>query len=95
MDRSDVEKVALLARLELSGSELETLTRELGKVLDYVAMLDELDTTDVEPMVHAIELANVFREDRDAESLSREDALTNAPKSGGGFFVVPQILDGG
>jgi aspartyl-tRNA(Asn)/glutamyl-tRNA(Gln) amidotransferase subunit C len=94
LTRDDVAKVALLGRLKLSDDELEQMTTQLGRVLEYVDILNEADTESVEPMAHPIELANVFRDDVERQSLSREDALANAPKSDGRFFVVPPILDG-
>ncbi len=93
LTRDDVAKVALLGRLKLSDVELEQLTTQLGRVLEYVDILNEVDTTAVEPMAHPIELSNVFRDDVARDSLTREDALANAPKTDGRFFVVPPILD--
>jgi aspartyl-tRNA(Asn)/glutamyl-tRNA(Gln) amidotransferase subunit C len=94
LTRDDVRKVALLARLKLTESELETFTSQLGQVLAYVDVLNEVDTEAVEqPMAHAVELTNVFREDVPGTSLPREAALANAPKTDGRFFVVPQILE--
>jgi aspartyl-tRNA(Asn)/glutamyl-tRNA(Gln) amidotransferase subunit C len=94
LTREDVAKVALLGRLKLSEAELEQMTTQLGRVLEYVDILNEVDTKAVEPLAHPIELANVFRDDVETESLSREEALANAPKTDGRFFVVPPILDG-
>jgi len=93
LTRDEVAKVALLGRLKLSDDELEQMTTQLGRVLEYVDILNEVDTEAVEPMAHPIELANVFRDDVERESLSREDALANAPKTDGRFFVVPPIFD--
>ncbi len=89
-----VQKVAGLARLQLTDAEIEMFSQQLGGILDYVAMLDELDTSNVEPMVHAIELTNVLRDDVLAPSLPRADALLNAPKQDGRYFLVPAILEG-
>ena len=94
MDRSDVEKVAKLARLKLSDTDLDQFAAQLNKVLEYVTVLGEVDTTDVEPMAHAVEQFNVFRTDTKQPSLSRTDALANAPNSDERYFLVPQILDG-
>lgn len=94
LSRADVAKVAHLARLKLTDGELDQLTAELGKVLQYVDVLGEPDTDDIEPMAHAAELSNVFRDDEERPSLSRDDALSNAPKTDGKCFVVPQILEG-
>lgn len=87
-----VEKVAALARLKLSAIEVETFTSQLGKILEYVDILNEVDTSNVEPLVHAIELSNVLRDDEPSPSLPREQVLANAPKTDGRFFLVPQIL---
>lgn len=93
--REEVQKVAKLARLKLTDEELGLFTSQLGQILDYVHILDGLETEDVEPMAHAIEVANVFRDDVVRESLPREAALSNAPKSDGQSFLVPPILGGG
>ncbi len=89
----DVAKVAKLARLKLSDHELESLAGQLGRILDYVGILDELNVDDVEPMVHAVELSNVFRADELKPSLPRSAALANAPKTDGKYFLVPAIID--
>lgn len=94
MDRGDVEKVARLARLKLTDEELDRFTGQLGSVLEYVDMLNEVDTDGVEPMAHAVEVTNVLRVDETTESLPREAALSNAPLTDGKYFLVPQILDG-
>ena len=63
LSHADVAKVALLARLQLSPAELETFTSQLNSIVDYIAQLQELDTTGVEPLAHGVEVRNVFRED--------------------------------
>jgi aspartyl-tRNA(Asn)/glutamyl-tRNA(Gln) amidotransferase subunit C len=88
-----VQQVAHLARLKIAPSEVDRLSRELGEILTYVELLNELDTSEVEPMAHAVELSNVLRADETTESLPRELALSNAPKSDGRYFLVPAILD--
>jgi aspartyl-tRNA(Asn)/glutamyl-tRNA(Gln) amidotransferase subunit C len=88
-----VRKVAHLARLKISAAESERLSRELGDILTYVELLNEVDTEGIEPMAHAIELTNVLREDIPQPSLSREQALANAPSTDGRYFLVPAILD--
>lgn len=93
MDIDDIRKVASLARLKLSGEELQTYGAQLNSILDYVGMLDEVDLEGVEPMPHAVELQNVFRDDVRQPSLDRAAALANAPRTDGRFFQVPQILE--
>ncbi|MEZ6125121.1 MAG: Asp-tRNA(Asn)/Glu-tRNA(Gln) amidotransferase subunit GatC [Planctomycetaceae bacterium] len=93
MDLEDVRKVASLARLELSPEELQTYGDQLTQILSYVEVLKEVDVENAEPMPHAIELQNVFRDDVRRDSLDRTEALANAPKTDGRFFQVPAILD--
>lgn len=92
ISRADVEKVALLARLRLTESELETITGQLVQIVGYVDQLSEVNTDGVEPMAHAIELANVFREDKIATSLTRDQALANAPHHDDRGYLVPAVL---
>ena len=90
---SDVEYVAKLARLEVTEAEKEKFTAQLNDILLYIDKLNELDTTGVTPMSHAIAVTNAFREDRVAESLGTEKALANAPDARGEFFRVPKVID--
>jgi aspartyl-tRNA(Asn)/glutamyl-tRNA(Gln) amidotransferase subunit C len=90
---ADVAKVALLARLRLSSEELETFTGQLNTIVDYVAQLQELDTTGVEPLAHGIEVRNVFRDDVRGEPLPRAKALANAPERNQESFLVPAVLE--
>ncbi len=95
MDIEQVNHVARLARLKLSDTEAVELAEQLGKVLGYIRLLDEVDTEGVEPMVHAIEVRNAFRADEVRDSIAREDALQNAPATDGECFLVPDILQKG
>ena len=88
----EVEHVARLTRLELSREETSVLGDQLSSVLTYFDKLNELDTTDVEPMSHAVEQINVFRSDRMNASIGRDEALDNAPARQDGFFQVPGVL---
>jgi aspartyl-tRNA(Asn)/glutamyl-tRNA(Gln) amidotransferase subunit C len=92
LTRADVEKVSLLARLQLSAAELDAMTLQLGDIVRYVEQLGELDTRAVEPMAHAMDLANVFAEDVPSPSLDRELALANAPKRDAECYRVPAVL---
>lgn len=95
LDRETVLRVARLARLKLADAEIDDYSQKLGTILKYVEQLNEVVTDDVEPMAHAVELKNVFREDVVHPSLPRDLALGNAPKSDGQYFLVPQIIDSG
>lgn len=92
ISRQDIEKVALLGRLQLTDEELSTMTAELGKIVGYVDQLAEVNTGGVEPMAHAIEVANVFRRDEVAPSLPRDEALSNAPHRDDRGYLVPAVL---
>jgi aspartyl-tRNA(Asn)/glutamyl-tRNA(Gln) amidotransferase subunit C len=92
ISREQVEKVALLARLRLSPQELDTMTTQLGAIVSYVEQLGELDTEEVEPMAHAVELTNVFRPDEPRPSLDRAAALANAPHHDEECYLVPAVL---
>lgn len=92
LTRETVERVALLARLEFSPAELDRITEQLQRIVQYVEQLDELDTAGVEPMAHAADLSNVLAEDQGQPSLPREAALANAPKSDDECFRVPAVL---
>lgn len=87
----DVEHVAKLARLELTETEKEKFTKQLGDVLKYVEQMNEVDTTNVKPMAHAFDIVNVMREDEVVTEVSREELLKNAPEEENGFFKVPKI----
>jgi len=80
LTRADVEKVSLLGRLLLSDAELDKMTEQMGRIVGYVEQLGELNTDNVQPMAHALEMHNVFAEDALGASLPREAALANAPK---------------
>jgi aspartyl-tRNA(Asn)/glutamyl-tRNA(Gln) amidotransferase subunit C len=90
--------VAHLARLELTEAELAAMTRQLSSILDYVAQLQRLDLSGVEPLAHALAVQNVFRDDEPAPSLPVVEALANAPDRrtdarGEQFYGVPAVLD--
>ena len=92
LTRDDVEKVALLARLQLDDEETALMTEQLGRIVEYIEQLNELDTSDVTPMAHAIELSNVFAPDQLAPSLPRDEALANAPKRDDECYRVPAVM---
>lgn len=93
LSSDDVQKVATLARLKLTSDELKEIGQQLDGILGYVAVLDEVDVSEIEPMAHVADVANAFRDDEVRPSLPREESLSNAPKSDGRYFLVPQILE--
>jgi aspartyl-tRNA(Asn)/glutamyl-tRNA(Gln) amidotransferase subunit C len=88
----EVEHIAELARLKFSKEELQSYTDQLNKILEYMEKLNELDTSNVEPLSHPVEGSNVFRKDKLKPSVSREDAFKNAPDSTEEFFKVPKVI---
>ena len=92
LSAEDVIRIGNLARLSLTSSEVVELTDKLGKIVGLVEQLSEVNTEDVEPMVHAFDLQNVLAQDVYGPSLSREDALRNAPSSDSECFRVPAVL---
>jgi aspartyl-tRNA(Asn)/glutamyl-tRNA(Gln) amidotransferase subunit C len=88
----DVDHVASLARLSFTEDEKHVLTGQLNAILQYMEQLNELDTSNVEPLSDVIELQNVFREDELTPCLSRDEALQNAPSRTEKFFKVPKVI---
>jgi aspartyl-tRNA(Asn)/glutamyl-tRNA(Gln) amidotransferase subunit C len=88
----DVRKVGQLARLDLAEDKVTTYTAQLERILDYVAQLEQVDTTGVPPTTRAVEVVNATREDRVEATVVREDLLNEAPQREGNFFRVPKIL---
>jgi aspartyl-tRNA(Asn)/glutamyl-tRNA(Gln) amidotransferase subunit C len=89
----DVKYVAQLARIALTPEEEKKLGAQLGPILGYIEKLRELDVSKVEPTAHAVPLVNITRSDEVRPSLTQEEALRNAPKTAGGLFVVPVIVE--
>lgn len=92
LSREEVEKVSLLGRLLLSEDELDKMTSQMGRILGYMDLLAEVDTDQVEPMAHALDISDVFRDDRVRPSLPRDQALANAPNRDDECYLVPPVL---
>lgn len=92
--RKDVEHVALLSRLELTEGDIGKFTGQFNAILDYIEVLNKVDTTGVEPTAHVLPVKNVMRPDEVRPSLPRDEALANAPERENGYFKVPKILEG-
>lgn len=90
----DVEQVALLSRLEIPEGEREEITGQLNAILDYMELLNTINTDGIEPTAHVLPLHNVMRPDVMKPSLPRELALSNAPEQEDGYFKVPKIMEG-
>ena len=90
IDDATIEYVGILAKLELSPEEKEQAKKDMSDMLDYIDMLGELDTSNVEPMSHAFPVFNVFREDVVTNGDGSEDTLANAPAQKNSAFKVPK-----
>ena len=88
----NVEYVAKLSRLEFTEADKEKFTHQLNDILTYVEKLNQLDTTNVEPLSHVVEMTNVLREDDVKPSLPQEEALKNAPERTTKYFKVPKVI---
>ena len=88
-----IEYVGILAKLELSAEEKEQAKKDMGRMLDYIEQLNELDTDGVEPMSHVLPLENAFREDVVTNAEESAATLQNAPEEKDGMFVVPKTFD--
>lgn len=89
----DIEKIAELARLSLKPDEKKKLAGELSAILEYVKKLEALDTKNVPPTSHVLNMENVFREDEVKPSHVRDKALEHAPQKEGKFFKVPKTVE--
>lgn len=88
-----IEYVGILAKLELSEEEKEQAKADMGRMLDYIDKLGELDTSGVEPMSHVFGARNVFREDVVTNGDMREEILKNAPEEKDGMFMAPRTFE--
>jgi aspartyl-tRNA(Asn)/glutamyl-tRNA(Gln) amidotransferase subunit C len=91
--RKEVENIASLAKLNFTDDELDNFVSELNEILTYMDKLNELDTENVEPLSYPIESDTTFREDIVIPSISREDALMNAPAHDEEYFKVPKVIE--
>jgi aspartyl-tRNA(Asn)/glutamyl-tRNA(Gln) amidotransferase subunit C len=87
-----IDNLSNLARLEFSREEKEDIKKDLRRMIEFVEKLGELDTTGVEPLLHMSPAINVLREDTPGSSVTREEALANAPATDGTYFKVPKVI---
>jgi aspartyl-tRNA(Asn)/glutamyl-tRNA(Gln) amidotransferase subunit C len=92
LSEKDVQYVAKLARLEVTEQEVAKYTQQLGNILGYIEEMGKLDTSNVEPLTHPLDMKNVFREDVVKPSLTQTEVLSNGPEVQSGHFKVPKIM---
>ena len=88
-----VKHIAHLARVEFKGEELEAIKGDMEKIIDFMDKLSEIDTENIEPLIFMNENVNVLREDVSNQTLTKENALSNAPKSDSDYFRISKVLD--
>lgn len=93
IEKDKIKHVAHLARIGLNQEEEELFSSQLNDILSYIEKISEIDTSGIEPTNHAVDMGNVFRDDKPKKSLSNADALSNAPDKKDGFFKVPKIIE--
>ncbi len=93
LDKATVARIAALARIEVPDAEQEHLAGELSQILTWIAQLDEVDTSGVEPMASVVNVSLPLREDRVDDGDCRDRILANAPQQTRGFFVVPKVVE--
>ncbi|MEM3585763.1 MAG: Asp-tRNA(Asn)/Glu-tRNA(Gln) amidotransferase subunit GatC [Candidatus Jordarchaeaceae archaeon] len=92
ISKEQVEHVAWLAKIKLTEDEMNTFTKQLNEILNFFKKIDEIDTSNIAPTFHVLDLVNVLRDDVVEPSLSIEDALKNAPQKEDSFIKAPRIL---
>ena len=93
IDKSTVEKIAHLSRLELSDKEKEEMITDMNRIIEFMDKLNEVDTDHVEPLIYLTNEVNVYREDALKQEISVEEALLNAPKQDGRYFRVAKVIN--
>jgi aspartyl-tRNA(Asn)/glutamyl-tRNA(Gln) amidotransferase subunit C len=92
IDEETVEKIAHLARLELTGTEKQEMIKDMNKILGFMDKLNEINTTGIEPLVYMTNEVNSLREDVVKQEITHEDALLNAPKHDNEYFLVAKVI---
>jgi aspartyl-tRNA(Asn)/glutamyl-tRNA(Gln) amidotransferase subunit C len=93
IDEATVDKIAHLARLELTGVEKQDMIKDMNKILGFMDKLNEVNTSGIEPLVYMTDKTNAFREDVVKQEITHEEALMNAPKHDEDYFLVSKVID--
>jgi len=93
IDSETVDKIAHLARLELTGDEKQEMIADMTKILGFMAKLNEVDTSGVEPLIYMSDEVNIYREDVVKQEVTTEEALQNAPKHDDKYFLVAKVIE--
>lgn len=93
IEEETVDKIASLAKLEFNGTEKKAIMDDMNKMIDFVDKLSEVDTNDIDPLIHISESINALREDSSQIEIDQKEALLNAPKKDSTYFKIPKVLD--
>ncbi|MCS7077587.1 MAG: Asp-tRNA(Asn)/Glu-tRNA(Gln) amidotransferase subunit GatC [Bacteroidia bacterium] len=92
IDENLIQKLASLAKLEFEGQDLTQIQQDLTQILSFVDKLNQIDTTNVEPLIHIVDEVNHLREDIVKQEITHQEALLNAPKKDSDYIRVPKVL---
>jgi aspartyl-tRNA(Asn)/glutamyl-tRNA(Gln) amidotransferase subunit C len=92
VDKALVDKLATLAKLQFTEEEKEAFVKDFARILQFVDKLREVDTTGVEPLLYMSDEVNVLREDTPVQTITKEEALRNAPAKDSDYFKVPKVI---
>ncbi|MDC0034840.1 Asp-tRNA(Asn)/Glu-tRNA(Gln) amidotransferase subunit GatC [Chloroflexi bacterium] len=89
----EIKQISVLTRIAMTKDELNVMRTQMKNILDSVAILNEVDTTDVEPTGHSVDIKSVMRDDVRGDSLTQDEALSNAPEREGSFVRIKAVLE--
>ena len=89
----EIRQISVLTRIAMTEDELDVMRAQMSNILDSVAILNEVDTEDVEPTGHSVNIKSVMREDQRQDSLTQDEALLNAPQRDGSFIRIKAVLE--
>ena len=92
LDKNTVKRIADLSKLEFTSDETTAILKDMNKMLEFIDQLKELDTTNIDPLIHMTEDENILREDDAISGASQQEALKNAPSKDSTYFKIPKVL---
>lgn len=92
ISKEKVKDIARLARLEIEEDKIDLFSKQLSQILEYMELLSEVNTSEIEPLYSPMEHMTPFREDEIVKEYTREEVLSNAPEDDGEYFIVPKVV---
>jgi aspartyl-tRNA(Asn)/glutamyl-tRNA(Gln) amidotransferase subunit C len=93
IDNATVDKIAHLARLEFNAEGKEQIINDMNNMLTFIDKLNELDTSNIEPLIYMSDEVNILRDDEIKQVITQDEALKNAPKHDSDYFKVPRVIE--